>query len=189
MMTTDTSEHGLESLIVASLTGRSVDKRPGEWVARDVTMPYGGAGYVEGDPADYDRDHAVDLAKLLEFLQKTQPKVVEQLGFAEDGPKRQQFLHRLQGEIAKRGVIDVLRNGVKHHADSIGLFYATPTPGNRKAEELFRANIFSVTRQLRYSRDETQLALDMAIFINGLPFATFELKNNLTKQTVADAIQ
>lgn len=64
-----------------------------------------------------------------------------------------------------------------------------PTPGNTKAEELFRANIFSVTRQLRYSKDETRLALDMVIFINGLPFATFELKNNLTKQTAADAVQ
>ena len=29
-------------------------------------------------------------------------------------PKRQQFLHRLQGEIAKRGVVDVLRHGIKH---------------------------------------------------------------------------
>jgi len=46
-----------------------------------------------------------------------------------------------------------------------------------------------VTRQLRYSRDETQLALDLGLFINGLPVATFELKNNLTKQTVEDAVQ
>ena len=40
----------------------------------------------------------------------------------------------------------------------------------------------SVTRQLRYSKDETQLALDLTLFINGLPIATFELKNCLTKQ-------
>ncbi len=46
-----------------------------------------------------------------------------------------------------------------------------------------------MTRQLRYSRDETQLALDLGLFINGLPVATFELKNNLTKQTVEDAVQ
>jgi len=46
-----------------------------------------------------------------------------------------------------------------------------------------------VTRQLRYSRDETQRALDLGLFINGLPVATFELKNSLTKQTVADAIE
>lgn len=64
-----------------------------------------------------------------------------------------------------------------------------PTPGNVKAGERFAANIFSVTRQLRYSRVETALALDMAVFINRLPIVTFELKNKLTKQTVFDALQ
>ena len=83
----------------------------------------------------------------------------------------------------------MLRNGVKHGPVSVDLFYGTPTPGNVKAEERFAANIFSVTRQLRYSKDETQLALDLCLFINGLPVATFELKNRLTKQTVEDAVQ
>ncbi|MDY6954955.1 MAG: type I restriction endonuclease, partial [Thermodesulfobacteriota bacterium] len=188
MPTSDTTERGLERLICTALTGHPCDPpRPGD--LREPTPAYGGGGWICGDPNDYDREHAVDLAKLLDFLITTQPEAVEMLGLVDDGPRRQHFLHRLQGETAKRGVIDVLRNGVKHGPASVALFYATPTPGNTKAEELFRANIFSVTRQLRYSRDETQLALDMALFINGLPFATFELKNNLTKQTVADAVQ
>jgi len=58
-----------------------------------------------------------------------------------------------------------------------------------QATERYRDNRFSVTRQLRYSADETQLALDLCLFINGLPIATFELKNSLTKQTVSDAIE
>ena len=45
-----------------------------------------------------------------------------------------------------------------------------------------------MTRQLHYSRDEAQRALDIALFINGLPVFTFELKNSLTKQTVDDAV-
>lgn len=169
MKTTDTSEKGLESIIVASL------------------VKY--AGYKQGDPTDYDREHAVDLAKLLQFLADTQPDTLENLDIDQEGPKRTQFLHRLQGEIAKRGVVDVLRGGIKHGPATIDLFYGTPTPGNVKADERFAANIFSVTRQLRYSRNETQLALDMVVFINGLPIVTFELKNKLTKQTVDDAIQ
>ena len=169
MRTSDTSEKGLETLIVESMANE--------------------AGYQLGSPDDYDREHAVDLAKLLAFLNTTQPDVVESLGITEEGPKRTQFLHRLQGEIAKRGVVDVLRKGIKHGPASIDLFYGTPTPGNMKAAERFAANIFSVTRQLRYSRSETQLALDLCIFINGFPIATFELKNKLTKQTVDDAIQ
>lgn len=169
MKPTDTSEKGLESIIVNSLV--------------EV------AGYVQGDPQDFDREHAVDLAKLLQFLAATQPDTFEALDIEEEGPKRTQFLHRLQGEIAKRGVVDVLRGGIKHGPAHVDLFYGTPTPGNVKAAERFAANIFSVTRQLRYSRVETALSLDMAVFINGLPIATFELKNKLTKQTVLDAVQ
>jgi len=189
MPTTDTSEKGLETLIVSALTGITGTRASVDDEVRESEAPYGGAGYVEGAPADYDRDHAVDLAKLLEFLGATQPKAVEALELSVEGPKRTQFLHRLQGEIAKRGTIDVLRNGVKHGPVSVDLFYGTPTTGNVKAAERFAANIFSVTRQLRYSKDETQLALDLCLFINGLPVATFELKNRLTKQTVEDAVQ
>ena len=169
MPTTDTSEKGLETLIVESLVNE--------------------AKYVQGQNSDYDRDHALDLAQLAAFIGTTQPMSADALELGIDGPKRLQFLHRLQGEIAKRGVIDMLRNGVKHGPVSVDLFYGTPSPGNIKAEDLFVANIFSITRQLRYSKDETQLALDLCIFINGLPAATFELKNRLTKQTVEDAVQ
>ena len=84
-------------------------------------------------------------------------------------------------------MIDVLRHGIKHGAHQIDLFYGTPTPGNVKATARSEQNRFIVTRQLRYSRDETTLALDLGLFVNGLPIATFELKNSLTKQTVADA--
>jgi len=166
---TDISEKGLETLIVESLIGE--------------------AGYVQGSSKDYSREHVVDLAKLREFIQATQPKSAEALQLDQECPQRTQFLHRLDAEIAKRGVIDVLRKGIKHGPVSLELFYGTPTPGNFKASELHAANIFSVTRQLRYSQNETKLALDLGLFINGLPVATFELKNSLTKQTVDDAVR
>ena len=82
----------------------------------------------------------------------------------------------------------MLRHGIRHQAHDLDLFYGTPSPGNEQARERFEQNRFTVTRQLRYSRDETQRALDIALFINGLPVITFELKNNLTKQTVDDAV-
>ena len=191
-MTTDTSEKGLEALIVRCLTGTqpgSSSSAEGIETVGEGRIPYGGSGYVEGSSKDYDRDHAVDLAKLQAFQISTQLQVVESLELTQDGPKLTQFLHRLQGEIAKRGVIDVLRKGIDYHQYHVDLFFGTPTPGNTAAEERFNANIFSVTRQLHYSKDETQLALDLGLFINGLPVATFELKNRLTKQTVEDAVQ
>jgi type I restriction enzyme R subunit len=188
-MTTDTSEKGLESLIVATMTGRRAEAAPQEGFVREAAAPYGGAGRVAGDPHDYDREYAVDLVQLRAFLLATQKDAAEALDLDHDSPTRRKFLARLQGEITKRGVIDILRNGIKHEKHSLDLFYGTPSPGNEKAAERFAANRFSVTRQLRYSRDETQLALDLCLFINGLPIATFELKNSLTKQTVEDAVQ
>ena len=199
MTTTDTSEKGLEALIVRHLTGQAAV--PPETKIADsqiwpqqvlstsgISAAYTVGGYVPGQPTDYNRDIGVDVVKLLAFLQDTQSKVFASLELDQDGIKRTQFLHRLQGEIAKRGVVDVLRKGVSHGPVHVDLYKFLPTPGNASAAENFAKNIFSVTRQLRYSNNETARSLDMAIFINGLPVSTFELKNSLTKQTVADAI-
>lgn len=168
MSFTNTKESGLESLIVKWLVDQS--------------------GYEQGTNADYNRDYAIDETRLFRFLQDTQPDSLTKLGVFRSEMKKQQFLNRLQGEIAKRGIIDVLRNGVKVYPASLIMFYLTPTENNVKAKEMYEKNIFSVTRQLMYSNDSTRLALDMCVFINGLPVITFELKNQLTKQDVDDAV-
>ena len=186
-MTTDTSERGLESLICAALTGQPCGP-PATDTAHERPPTYG-AGWACGDSKDYDREFCVDLAQFAEFLRATQPEVAESLGLGQDSPTRRRFLARLQGEITKRGTIDVLRKGIKHGPHQLDLLYGTPSPGNERAKAQYRQNRFSVTRQLRYSRDETQLSLDLGLFINGLPVATFELKNSLTKQTVDDAVE
>ena len=186
-MTTDTSERGLERLICSALTGHPCDPTAAGAVAEPAAA-YGGVGWICGNPHDYDREHCVDLFQRSAFLRATQPEAAESLGLSEDGPARRKFLARLQGEISKRGTIDVLRHGIKHGAHELNLFYGTPSAGNEKAEERFAQNRFTVTQQLRYSRDETQRALDIGLFLNGLPVFTFELKNSLTKQTVSDAV-
>ena len=151
-------------------------------------QPTAGWGWSPGSHHDYDREYCVDLAQLAAFLHATQQEAAEALTLDEDGPTRRKFLARLQGEISKRGTIEVLRHGIRHGAHDLDLFFGTPSPGNEQAKERFEQNRFTVTRQLRYSRDEMQRALDIALFINGLPVIIFELKNNLTKQTVDDAV-
>lgn len=191
-MTTDTSEKGLEALIVAGMTGRApsnVELPPHGGVSEEPEPFVGLHNWLVGDPNAYDRAWTVDFVQLRAFIAATQPSLFAALDLDNDGPVRQKFLARLQGEIGKRGVIDVLRNGLKHGPSDVDLFYGTPSPGNLKAAERFALNRFSVTRQLRYSRDDTAHALDLALFINGLPVATFELKNSLTKQTVDDAVE
>ena len=169
MAFTNTKENGLESLIV-------------KWLVEQN-------GYEQGANADYNKEYAIDEMRLFRFLQDTQPAQMEKLGVFHSDQKKRQFLNRLQGELSKRGIIDVLRNGIKVYPVDLIMFYLTPTEGNDKAKEMFEKNIFSVIRQLRYSMDAGKLALDMCIFINGLPVITFEVKNRLTKQNVDDAVQ
>ncbi len=166
---TNTKEEGMESLIV-------------NWLVQQN-------GYEQGSNADYNQEYAFDEVRLFRFLNDTQPVEMEKLGINQSAQKKRQFLNRLSNEITGRGISDALRNGVKDGPASFVLFYFTPSEGNEKAKQLFEKNIFSVTRQLRYSNDASRLALDLCLFINGLPVITIELKNHLTGQTTADAIE
>ena len=169
MAFTNTKESGLETLIV-------------KWLVEHN-------GYEEGSNNDYNKEYAIDETRLFGFLSNTQSEEMEKLGVFKSEQKKRAFLNRLQGELVKRGVIDVLRNGIKVYPADLIMFYLTPNKNNAKSKANFDKNIFSVTRQLRYSIDASKLALDMCVFINGLPVITFELKNQLTKQNVDDAVQ
>lgn len=129
----------------------------------------------------------MDVRCLFRFLKSTQPGEFAKIG-AESELGRQKFLARIQGEVAKRGIVDVLRKGLQAYPAKFDLFYQTPSEKNETAKERFDKNIFSVTRQLQFSADQTRLALDICLFINGLPVITFELKNSFTKQSVDDAV-
>ena len=186
---TDTSEKGLETLIMRHLTGIDGFAVAANSVADEPDAS--GSGYFAGSPKDFDRALAVDVPQLFAFLKATQPETFKKQAMTED-PKdfnRLRFLSRLSAEVGKRGVIDVLRKGIKDGPFEFDLFYGTPSPGNTQSEKRHRQNRFSITRQLAYSMDESRRALDLGLFINGLPIATFELKNSLTKQTVDDAVE
>lgn len=169
MAFTDKTEKGFETLIV-------------NWLVEQN-------GYEQGTNDDYNKEYTVDETRLFRFLNDTQPREMAKLGVNNSDQKKRQFLNRLSGEIAKRGIIDVLRNGVKAYPADLIMFYFTPTENNEKSKQMFEKNIFSVTRQLRYSIDASKLALDLCLFINGLPVVTIELKNHFTGQSTADAVE
>ena len=183
---TDTTERGLEERVYAMLTRRGNAPDAADVRERPATYE---AGWINGCSDDYDREHCVDLAQLTAFLEATQPHLADALSLDVDSPARRKFLARLKNEVGKRGVVEILRNGVNHGSHALAFFYGTPSPGNPQAATLYEQNRFSVTRQLSYSNANKRLTLDLALFINGMPVATFELKNSLTKQTAADAIE
>ena len=166
---TDTSEKGLESLITNSLTNN---------------------GWLPGDPQDYDRAQCVDLVHLSDFLLATQPETAAALSLDTDNPTRRQFLERLKREIGNRGIIDVLTKGhPAPPAPGNPLLRNTqprqlPSPGTLPAEPILGNQTTQV--QQRYAK---QNSLDLALFINGLPIATMELKNRFTGQTVTHAVE
>jgi len=188
MRSTDVSEGGLDALIVAALTGAAVPVAGAVTGVTEERAPFAGPDdYIEGHRDDFDRVHALDLAQLTAFIRATQPELVGALSLDADTPQRRAFLARVRDEITTHGIIEVLRKGVRHLVHDVKLYFPLPSPGNPQAAIRFAQNRFSVTRQLGYSQGTARRALDLALFVNGLPLATFELKNTLTGQTAAHA--
>ena len=117
-MTTDTTERGLETLICDELTGQGTDSGVFDPNLIGDRAAAFGAGWIMGDADDYDREYCVDLVQLKAFLEDTQPEVAATLDLGSDSNTRRQFLARLQGEVNKRGTIEVLRNGIRHGPES-----------------------------------------------------------------------
>jgi type I restriction enzyme R subunit len=143
--------------------------------------------YELGINANYNKQYAIDEERLFRFLISTQNIEITELRILENEIEKKKFLDRLSKKISDFGIIEVLRKGFKYKNKKLELFMVRPSEGNEEAKKEHEKNIFSVTRQLKYSDEFGKLALDMAIFINGLPIMTFELKNQLTKQNAGDA--
>ncbi len=146
-------------------------------------------GYESRSSDKYDAELAIDKELLLKFLENTQGEKIEKLRQLHSDGMEEKLFKRIDGKIAERGVLDVLRNGVSQGPVHLNLMYFKPTTNlNPKAGELYEANIFSVMRQVFFST-KNQKSLDMALFINGLPIVTAELKNEMTGQTVKHAMK
>ncbi|GBU20589.1 hypothetical protein R80B4_00467 [Fibrobacteres bacterium R8-0-B4] len=155
--------------------------------------------YVNGDPAAFDREFAMDTNAVIEFVKTTQPSAWADLvkrhgvGTGVAGPSADtvagKFLKRLSDELGNRGMIDVLRHGVVDLGVTVRLAYFRPGSGmNRSAMELYERNVLRITRQVRYS-PISEKSIDLVIFLNGLPIITMELKNPISGQTYRDAIE
>lgn len=144
--------------------------------------------YEQGVSGDYDPEYAIDERRLREFLEMTQPDKVMSSRIFSSPVEHRRFLERLRSEISKRGIVDVLRKGVKHKATTFFLYSPLPSELSVTAQAEYRKNKFCVIRQLHYSLQDTRLAVDVVIFINGLPIITMELKNNATCQDTTHAV-
>jgi len=147
------------------------------------------SGYHKRRPEDYDKDLCLIHEEVIRFIQATQSKDYEKLQrqYGADTPNK--LCYRLSKDIRNKGTLHVFRKGIKDRGAMFKLAYYKPASGmNPEHQMLYKKNRFSVVRQLRYSK-KTENSLDLAIFLNGIPIITAELKNSLTGQIVDDAIK
>lgn len=141
------------------------------------------------DAKDYNHELALDPELLFEFINDTQPEKMQKIEDLGREAVRDRVLKRIVSELNKRGLIDVLRKGVEEGPVKFDLIYFKPPNSlNVEAEELFEKNIWSVIRQVHFSQTR-ELSVDLVLFVNGLPIATCELKNEITGQTYEHAIR
>lgn len=149
-------------------------------------------GWERGRLQDYDALRALDTAQLVGFIQETQPKEWARVVALRGGSEqlaREQFLDRLVSELDAKGTFEVLRRGVADLGVTVKLAFFRPAHGlTPELERLYEANRLTVVRQLPY-QPETHEPLDLALFVNGIPVATCELKNPLTGQNVQHAMK
>lgn len=156
-----------------------------------LTNPLTAGGYTAGRQEDYDRTRALDTTQLFGFLADTQKQEWELLVARHGGDEataRTKFLTRLSAQLKTKGTITVLRDGVEDQRVQLRLAYFQPaTAMNPELASKHAANRLTVNTELRYAAAHDN-RLDLALFLNGLPVATAELKNPLNGQGVDHAI-
>ena len=149
----------------------------------------GGWLYAEGDAARYDRARALFPADLLAWVRESQPKAWEALVKSHGAGAEAVLLDRIRKHLDERGTLEALRHGVDLLGlrQPLNLAQFKPALGiNPDLLARYAANRLRVVRQLRYSV-HSENALDLVLFLNGLPVATVELKSDFT-QSVEDAV-
>lgn len=145
-------------------------------------------GYEEGVSDDYNKNYALDTERVKRFLLSTQKQKVENTACFASEVSERKFFTELAKQLANRGVTDVLRKGFRFISELFDMYYPLPSELNPTAQEMYGKNIFCVTRQLFYSK-ENQNSIDVMVSLNGLPLMTMELKNRYTGQTVENAVK
>ncbi len=179
-MVSKTNEQALESAIEKFLTGFCKEELGN---VKDGDLPFSpNNGYQMGSPQNFDAKFAIDNKFFWQFLENTQAEELEKI--QKTGSDWQlKILERFDRLIKKNGLLSLLKKGLAVDDAIFDLMYPAPLASSSdRVKENFEQNIFSSMRQVRYSQINTLEEIDMVLFINGIPFATIELKNPWTGQ-------
>ncbi|WP_194865149.1 type I restriction endonuclease subunit R [Alloalcanivorax profundimaris] len=185
-MVSQTNELALEAAIEQTLTGLNTEavKQAGairETPANDLVA---NNGFRLGLPTDFNARYAIDERYFWRFLEQTQEKELAKLKKHNPSDWQRKLLERYDRLIKKHGILHLLKKGLAVDDAHFHLMYPAPlASSSEKVKQNFAANIFSCTRQVRYSLANPLQEIDMVLFLNGIPLVTMELKNAWTGQT------
>ncbi|WP_373503537.1 type I restriction endonuclease subunit R [Aestuariivirga sp.] len=177
-MVSNTREIALEKAIQKHLTGHTTEGLAG------AHAPVGGGPYLIGLPGDFNAQFALDTRMFWQFLETTQAKELAKLQARNPSDWRAKILERFDRMIKKHGLLHLLKKGLPVDDAYFSLMYPAPLASSAaRVQENFAANIWSITRQVRYSQTNPLEEIDIVLFLNGMPLITVELKNAWTGQT------
>ena len=146
-------------------------------------------GWVEGDRAEWEVDQALFPARVVEFLQSTQPELWQAVEALHGTELPRQIVSALERELDTKNALDVLRHGFKFYGKRFRMAWFKPAHGlNPHAVEQFAGNQLTVTRQVRCHPGKND-TVDLVFALNGIPVATCELKNPSTGQSWRHAVK
>jgi type I restriction enzyme R subunit len=181
-MVSQTNEQALESAIEKHLTGTCLEDFNNG--VKEVIPNFNNKHFELGYSSDFDMQYAIDKRLFWQFLQATQEEELEKLKRFSPNDWERKVLERFDRMIKKHGILHLLKKGLSVDDAHLHLMYPAPlASSSEKVKQNFDANIFSSTRQIRYSQANPLQEIDMVLFINGIPLITLELKNPWTGQT------
>ncbi|MDE1488452.1 type I restriction endonuclease subunit R [Xenorhabdus bovienii] len=186
-MVSKTNEQALESAIEKYLVGVSSEELKEDLFVHETGTKYSveaDTRYSAGVSEDFDNQYALDRRFFWQFLEKTQKEELAKLKKNTPTDWQRKLLERYDRLIKKHGVLHLLKKGLNIDDAHFDLMYSVPLASSSdKVKQNFTDNIFSCTRQVRYSLANPRQEIDMVLFINGIPIITLELKNTWTGQT------
>lgn len=147
--------------------------------------------YNQRSSAQFDIDRLCDPEMLEQFLRQ-QPVVWNKLARLFPGQETGTIIREYNKRIDRgESILHIFRKGFTVSGAKIKFAQFKPVLEGEGTDNyrLYRANRFSVVRQMRYSTGtDCGNELDLCILLNGIPLLTLELKNEGTGQNYTDGI-
>ncbi|MCR5506229.1 MAG: DEAD/DEAH box helicase family protein, partial [bacterium] len=143
-------------------------------------------GYGKGDDI-YSPEIGLYKNTFINFIKTTQPKAWKKFEFNYPNNTENKFIQKFNDEVEKDGILKVVKKGFKAYGIDFKVCYYMPESTlNEDDINRYKQNIWHCYRQWFYSNDNHK-SVDMVLVLNGIPLFAFELKNQLTGQTIQNA--